>query len=90
MTAEEIAAKVRASIAFFLDVEPPRIPVQNERFDAKPLKARPVRDEQADNIATSIRKKMRQENPSFLLSGIEVQNSKLVADLIVTVQGRML
>jgi len=89
MTPDEIAAKVRASVAFFLKLDPPETPPQIVTFDAKPLKARPVRDEQADNIATSIRRKMRKENPAFLLSGVEVQSSKLVSDLIATVQARM-
>jgi hypothetical protein len=89
MMSEDTAGKVRASVAFFLELAPPATPAQIEKFDAKPLKARPVRDEQADNIATSIRKKMRKENQGFLLSSVEVQNSKLVSDLIATVQGRM-
>jgi hypothetical protein len=89
MAPEEIAAKVRASVAFFLELNIPETPAQIATFDAKSLKARPVRDEQADNIATSIRKKMRKEKKTFLLSIVEVQNQRLVSDLITLVQGRM-
>ena len=89
MTADEIARKVRASVAFFLELREPDTEDRIRAFDAKPLKKRPLRDEQADNIATSIRKKMRRESESFLLSGAEVQSQNLVSDLIALVQGRM-
>jgi len=89
MTPDEIATKVRASVAFFLELNRPETPAETAKFDAKPLKARPLRDEQSDSIAASIRKKMRKEKKTFLLGSVEVQNQKLVADLITLVQGRM-
>jgi hypothetical protein len=89
LTQEEIAIKVRASVAFFLKIDKPSTPDEVSTFDAKKLKGRPLRDEEADNIATSIRRKMRQHKEKFQLSAVEVQNAETFVDLIVLVQRRM-
>lgn len=89
MTKDEIAAKVRTSVAFFLRLNEPSTPSEIEKFDALLLKDRPLRDEQAANIADSIRKKMRRAKPTFMLASTEVKAAAKVADLITTVQGRM-
>jgi len=89
MTTIEVAAKVRTSVAFYLNLNRPTTDEEIAAFNSRKLKDRPLSDFQADNIATSIRKKMRKENEDFSLAGTEVQNAATVKDLIELVQGRM-
>ena len=86
---EEIAPKVRRSVAFFLKLDLPRDDDEIVAFDAIALKKRPVRDQEADGVATSIRRKMRPHHAGFMLGSGEVQNADTIASLIGIVRVRM-